>query len=110
MKRIVCETMLIFTSEVIEHVTSTCWFVSSFDDSWAFALKGDELQKHDHLIFLSDELLSEPMEQIRFTICHEIGHVILEHKNAILIPQTKREIAKQEKEADEFAKFYLKKG
>jgi Zn-dependent peptidase ImmA (M78 family) len=43
-----------------------------------------------------------------YSIAHEIGHVILKHRNSTLVKQTKREIKKQEREADKFAKqFYF---
>lgn len=107
MKRIVCETLTLFPSKIIKHVTGKCWFVSSFEDSWAFALRGDELKPDEHLIFLSDELLQESKEDIAWTIAHEVGHVVLEHKNAIIERQSKNEIRRQEKQADEFANYYL---
>ncbi len=80
--------------------------MSSFEDSWAFALRGEDLDQNDALIFLSDELLAEDEEQVAWTILHEIGHVVLGHKNAILAAQSKAEIKRQEKEADEFAKKF----
>lgn len=46
-------------------------------------------------------------EQIQYTIAHEIGHVILKHKNSIGRMQTQSEIKIQEREADEFAREYL---
>jgi len=45
--------------------------------------------------------------QIKYSIAHEIGHVVLNHRNSVLIAQTKAEIKKQEKEADEFARKYI---
>ena len=61
----------------------------------------------NYLIFLSDDLLLQPKNQVMYTIVHETGHVILKHKNSILERQTKAEIANQEKEADKFAHYYL---
>lgn len=107
MKKIVCETVSIFSEEIIQKVTSKCWVVSSFEDGWAFVLRGDELKKDESLIFLSDELLKENEKQIKYTIAHEVAHVILGHRNSIGKPQTKSEVAKQEKEADEFAIYFL---
>lgn len=107
MKQMVCSTLLIFPEDIIKKVTQKVWFISSFDDGWAFALRGDELKKDEALIFLSDELLKEKERQIRFTIAHEIGHVILGHRNSIGRKQTSTEIARQEKEADKFVKKYL---
>lgn len=108
MQRLVCEVMLIFPQDIIKFVTKNCWFVSSFDEAFGFVLRGDELDGK-HLIFLSDELFSEPKEQQYYTITHEIGHVVLGHKNAILESQTKHGTEKQEKEADKFSKLYLAK-
>ncbi len=47
-------------------------------------------------------------EQIRYTIAHEIGHVLLGHRNSIIEKQSKAEISNQEREADEFARKYIK--
>lgn len=105
---IICKTLLLLPNEMIDFVTNHCWFVGSMDDSWGLTLKAKDLNKKDYLIFLSDELLSEPVNQIKFTILHELGHVILKHKNSIGIIQSKNEIKKQEKEADEFANLYIK--
>ena len=77
------------------------------EDGWAFTLRGDELKENEYLVFLSDELLNEDENQITWTIAHEIGHVILGHRNSIGEVQTKEEIKNQEKEADAFAKKYL---
>lgn len=106
MKKYVCETLLRMPNEVIGLVTRECWFMASMEDAWAFTFSGNEL-KNQHLIFLSDDLLSQDESQIHYTIAHEIGHVVLGHRNSVLIQQTKEEIQKQEKEADVFAKQYI---
>lgn len=92
--------------DVVEHVTTDCWILGSVEDAWAYTFHGDELE-HKHLIILSDELLKQPPQDIEWTIIHEIGHVILGHRNSILVEQTPREIARQEEEADAFAKTYF---
>lgn len=76
------------------------------DDAWAFTFTGNDL-KDQHLIFLSEDLLAQHPRQIRFSIAHEIGHVILQHRNSTLERQTKEEIRKQEKEADTFAQQFI---
>jgi Zn-dependent peptidase ImmA (M78 family) len=106
MKRHVCDTLLLMPEEIIAQVTRTCWFMASMEDAWAFTFTGNEL-KDQHLIFLSDELLLQDEEQIQYTIAHEIGHVVLGHRNSVLVQQSKTEIQKQEQEADIFAKRYL---
>lgn len=106
MKKSVLESLQRLPADIIDYVTENVWFISSFDDAWGFVLTGEELQGKQ-LIFLSDELFSEPKDQIQYTIIHEIGHVMLKHRNAILKPQTKIEIEKQEFEADQFADKYL---
>ncbi|HVZ67417.1 MAG TPA: M48 family metalloprotease [Patescibacteria group bacterium] len=106
MKNLVSQTLSLMPENIIDKVTKTCWFVSSFEDAWAFTFTGNDL-KNQHLIFLSDHLLNEHVYQIRYTIAHEIGHVILGHRNSTLIKQTKEEIRKQEEEADNFAKLYI---
>lgn len=107
MKKMVAKTLLRLPPEIAEEVVKHCWFVSSFKDGWAFTVRRRDLKKGECLIFLSDELLREDPRQIIWTITHEIGHVILKHRNSIGAVQTKSEIKRQEKEADDFAKKYL---
>lgn len=107
MKTMVVRALQNLPPETIKFVTRTTWFVSSFDDGWAFTLRGDELKKNEYLIFLTDELLESDERQITWTITHEIGHVVLGHRNSIGKVQTKAEVKRQEKEADEFAKKFL---
>lgn len=106
MKYHVCETLSKMPTSIIEFITSKCWFFASMEDAYGFTFTGNDL-KHQHLIFLSDELLNQREEQIHYTIAHEIGHVILEHRNSTLVRQEKSEITKQEREADEFARKYI---
>ncbi len=106
MKKNVCETLINMPEEVIKYITKKCWFFASMEDAWAFTFKGNDLL-NQHLIFLSDELLQQDKNQIQYTIAHEIGHVILGHRNSILKKQSKIEIKKQEQQADDFAKKFL---
>ncbi|HKC14692.1 MAG TPA: hypothetical protein VKC89_01865 [Patescibacteria group bacterium] len=106
MKLSVCKTLAGLPPEIIDFVTKNCWFMGSIEDAWAFTFTGNDL-KDQHLIFLSDGLLMQEEYQIRYSIVHEIGHVMLNHKNSILIVQSKEEIRQQEAEADEFANNYL---
>jgi len=106
MQKLVCETLLIFPLEIIDFVTKNVWFVSSFDEAWGFVLKGKELDGKD-VIFLADELFVQEKYDQQYEIAHEIGHIMLGHRNAITKPQTKQEIKQQEKEADRFARRYL---
>ncbi len=107
MKSMVVNTVGILPHQIANIVSKNCWFISSFEDGYAFVIKGSEIKKGEYLIFLSDELLRESEDQIRYSIIHEIGHVVLGHRNGIGEPQTKDETRKQEKEADEFVKKYL---
>lgn len=107
MQGIVARTLLVFPDDIIGLITKKCWIVSSFEDGWAFVLRGGEIRKNEFLIFLSDELLAEAEAEIRYTLVHEIGHVVLGHRNSIGEVQTKTEIRKQEKEAHAFARKYL---
>ncbi len=107
MKNMVIETLLLLPEKIAVYVSKHCWFISSFEDGYAFVLKGTELKKDEYLIFLSDELLKESKFQIVYTIVHEIGHVILGHRNGIGVAQTREETRKQEKEADNFVRKYL---
>lgn len=106
MKEYVCRTLVRFPTDIIDHITTDCWFLGSTSDAWAYTFRGDEVSGK-HLIILSDSLWDQPEEDIIYTIAHEIGHVILGHRNAILEPQTKKEIAKQERDAQAFALKYI---
>jgi hypothetical protein len=106
MERFVCETLSLMPKSIIDFVTSNCWFMASMEDAYAFTFTGSDL-KDKHLIFLSDELLDQGENQISYTIAHEIGHVILGHRNSVFVKQEKREIIQQEKEADEFARRFV---
>lgn len=105
-QNIVCKTLSFLPDDILERVCKTVWFISSPDDAWAFTFKGTEIRKR-HLIFLSDELFTQDKELIVYTILHEVGHVVLNHRNSIGYEQTKTEIKRQEKEADTFAREYL---
>lgn len=106
MKINVCKTLAKMPEEIIDFITKNCWFFASMEDAYGYTFTGNDL-KNNHLIFLSDELLYQDESQIQYTIAHEIGHVILGHRNSVLEKQTKDEIRKQEKEADTFAKRYI---
>lgn len=106
MREMVCKTILLLPDELIEQVSRGVWFISSQDDAWALTFRGEDL-KERHLIFLSDKLLMQTREQITFTILHEIGHVVLNHRNSIGYMQTESEIEQQEDAADLFARTHL---
>lgn len=105
MKKYVCETVARLPVKIQSFITKTCWFFSSMDDAWAFTFTGNDL-KNQHMIFLSDELWEQDDEDISHTIIHEVGHVMLGHRNSTLVRQSKKEIHLQEKEANAFAKQY----
>lgn len=79
--------------------------MSSMDDAYGFTFTGNDL-RDQHLIFLSDELFDQDDFQISHTISHEIGHVVLGHRNSTLVEQSTAEVRQQEKEADAFAAQY----
>ena len=106
MRELVCKTILFLPSEMIEFVCTKVWFISSQDDAWAFTFRGADIEERS-LIFISDELLRQDEKQISYTVLHEIGHVVLNHRNSIGYEQTQTEIKEQEREADNFAKKYL---
>ncbi len=93
-------------NETAKNITKNCWFLSSTEDAYGYAFDGNDL-KDKHLIFLSDILFHEDENQILYTILHEIGHVVLHHRNSIKVRQTREEIKTQEKAADQFVKKYL---
>lgn len=105
-KLLLAQTLLKLPKNIITRLTKSVWFLSSVSDAWAYTFRGDDLKNH-HMIFLSDEFLSQDKSQIEFTILHEVGHVILNHRNAINYRQTHHEIRTQELEADQFAYKYL---
>ena len=106
MREIVCKVLLFLPSEMIAQICATVWFISSPEDAWAFTFRGSEI-KNRSLIFISDELLQQNESQITYTILHEIGHVVLHHRNSIGSQQTETEIKQQEVAADRFAKKLL---
>lgn len=110
MQRLVAETLLRLPINIQSFVTKNVWFVSSYEDSWGFVLKIDEISsKGKYVIFLGDELYEQDSGTQHYEIAHEIGHVMLGHRNAILKPQSKEEVDKQETEAHKFALKYLNK-
>lgn len=106
MQEIVCKTILFLPATMIKQICATVWFISSPEDAWAFTFRGADL-KHRSLIFISDELLRQDENQIQYTVLHEIGHVVLQHRNSIGYEQTETEINMQETAADRFAQMYL---
>lgn len=106
MQQMVCETLLLLPSDAIRYVGDHVWFISSPEDAWAFTFRGSDIQGKS-LIFISDELLQQTREQIHYSILHEVGHVILNHRNSIGVMQSKSEIRHQEETANDFAKQYL---
>ena len=82
LKEEVCIVTSHLPDEMQKYVTKYVWFVGSMDDAWGFVFTGNDLLDQ-HLIFLSDDLLNQDEEQIHWSIAHEIGHVILKHKNNI---------------------------
>lgn len=106
MQQIVAEAISKLPWQIVEYIVDHVWFLSSTSDAWAFTFNGNDV-KDKHFIFLSDELLRETPQQIHWTVLHELGHIMLQHKNSIGHKQTKGEIASQEKAADEFAGKYL---
>ena len=107
MQEVVVSALTFLPTEIADEITKSVWFVSNFDDAWGFTLDSKDLGQR-HLVFLSDELFFEPKQQVLYTILHEVGHVVLGHRNAFFKPQTRQETEKQEYEADKFARKYLK--
>ncbi len=102
----ICRALVQMPQNIADFVTKNCWFFASMEDAWAFTFTGNDL-KDQNLIFLSDELFLQDDAQIYFTIAHEIGHVILKHRNSTLVRQSRGEIKRQEQEADAFAARYF---
>ena len=102
LKENVCEVVAQLPEDMQRYVTEYVWFVGSMADAWGYTFTGNDLADQ-HLIFLSDDLLSQDEDQIHWSIAHEIGHVILGHKNNIFVKQSKYAVNRQEEEADHFA-------
>src|SRR5579884_2960677 len=90
LKKHVSEVVSFMPDDIVLYVTEHVWFMGSLEDAWAFTFTGNDL-KNQHLIFLSDELFMQDEEQIHYTIAHEIGHVMLGHRNSVLVHQSKQE-------------------
>lgn len=105
MKKIVCEVVSRLPENLRLFVTSNVWIIASSDEAWAMTFRGSDI-KNQFLIVLTDELFKQKKGQIQFTILHELGHVIMGHRNSIGFKQSKEEILKQENEADEFAEQF----
>ena len=102
MKKCICHVLSKMPNEVILDITKNCWFLGSFDNAWGFTFTGNDLS-NKHMIFLTDDLFYQSKSQAYYTISHEIGHVVLRHRNSVFEKQSKEEIKKQEFEADKFA-------
>lgn len=109
MKNHVASVVSLLNVDVRNYITSHCWFLSSTKEAWAFTFAARDLDSRDYLIFLGDELLQDDESQIHFTIAHEIGHVVLKHRNGFSKLQSYEEISVQEHEADTFAYWLLSK-
>lgn len=106
LKHFACLVLSKMPDEIITTITQDCWVLGSSEDAWAFTFTGNDL-KNQHLIILSDHLFLEKESQIQYTIAHEIGHVVLKHRNSVFEHQSKQEVRLQEEEADQFARKYL---
>jgi len=89
MKRLICDVLTNMPDPIVKYITKNCWFMGSMDDTWAYTFRGNDL-KNQHLVFISDELLNQDEDQIRYSIAHEIGHVVLNHRNSIMFKQKKQ--------------------
>lgn len=107
MRNLILEVVSVLPDNLAYFVAENVWFVNSFEDAWGFVIRGDEI-KDKFLVFLADRLFRQPKADQEYEIAHEIGHIVLKHRNAISAPQSKAEIARQEREADAFARRYLK--
>jgi hypothetical protein len=105
-KEQIVEAVAKLPEETIDYITKNVWFLSSSPDAWAYTFHGKDVPDK-YLILLTDELFTQPINQIHYTILHEIGHVVLKHRNSIGYKQSKAEIEQQELEADRFAYEYL---
>lgn len=105
MIKYVLEILTKLPKNLQEFITKNVWFVTSFEDAWAFTFTGEDF-KNKHVIFLSEDLLTQDISQIHWTIAHEVGHVVLGHKNRFYDKFGREKVKKQEKEADNFAKRY----
>src|SRR5437868_14722820 len=81
MCQMVYETVVIFPDDIIAFITTRCWFLGSFEEAWAYTFKGDDV-RGQYMIIISDDLLNQSEFQIKYTIAHEIGHVVLKDRKS----------------------------
>lgn len=93
-KKHIAEAISKLPQDIIQYLIETTWFLCSSPDAYGYAFNGNDVA-NKHFIFLADELFQQSEHQINYTILHELGYVILNHKNSINFKQTKKEINKQ---------------
>src|SRR5258708_39423284 len=94
LKENVCAVVALLPEDLQEYITEYVWFVGSMEDAWGYTFTGNDLADQ-HLIFLSDDLLAQDIQQIYWSIAHEIGHVVLGHKNNIFEKKSKHAVGIQ---------------
>lgn len=105
-KDLITEALLYLPSDILEFLIDRVWFFGSTTDAWAYTFDGNDLSDQ-YFIFLSEDLFRQARRQIFYTVLHEVGHIVLKHKNSINYRQSPEQIAQQEKQADDFVYQYL---
>jgi len=94
--------------DIVDWVVNFAFFISSSDEYWAFTLFIDEFEHKKGVIFLSENLKEEIEEKQLFWIAHEIAHLKLNHRSPIFCGLSEKETKRQEAEADNLVKTWLK--
>jgi len=92
----------------MEWTTDNLLFVSSGEELWAFSMPIEDFEDKKGFIFLSEILMDAAEEKQDFMIAHEIAHFRLNHKSPTLGRLSREETGKQEQEADNLAREWLK--
>jgi hypothetical protein len=92
--------------KVVDWAVTDILFGSSVEN-WAYTLNPKDWAHVKGLVFLCESLKSESLEKQIFHIVHEIAHVKLGHRSAILLNLSQEEWKSQEQEADKLARKWL---
>ncbi len=108
----VCEALSFLDKKIVDEISKKVLFFSSdyIRDSTSCHLMLNTSFSKDRkmVIFYSEEILKGSKKEIIKKILHEIAHFYLNHKQCFDL--NKKQIGKQEKEADKLARRWLKNG
>lgn len=94
--------------EIVDWATKNIVFVSSSGEYLAFWGPLTDLSDKKGFIFLSQYLKHEDDESFSFIIAQEIAHAQLNHKSPLFTRMPRADQRKQEQDAEDLAKKWLK--